>query len=170
MVLLLLLLAAVLMEGAGGRPALPPLPVKGDLFWASTGPCQGEFQQPRCFPPDRRLLRGVLGGGTLPSGGGGGDPLLPHVQPSAAGAQDRPQLGKGHHLQEQRERVCGPRGQGARPAEQQAAVVPSGEGVGLGGIHLYLQVRSTTPGLAAAMICFKSDVFSHVGAETRPTV
>uniref|UniRef100_H3DE20 Ig-like domain-containing protein n=1 Tax=Tetraodon nigroviridis TaxID=99883 RepID=H3DE20_TETNG len=36
MVLLLLLLAAVLMEGAGGRPALPPLPVKDGCFVASS--------------------------------------------------------------------------------------------------------------------------------------
>lgn len=148
MVWKLVLLAAVLLEGADGKPILPPLPIKGERLSPGRPPGQPGAgtcsTSPVFFPPSRRLLRGVYGGGAVPGGGRGGRPLLPDVQQSAADPQNRPLLGKLHHYQGQRERVCGWWGPGARPAERQAAVVPPSEGFRLGGIHLYLQVGSGT--------------------------
>lgn len=72
MVCLLLMFAAALMEHADGRPALPPLPVKGDHIYTGsempTSLSEGELKQVECFPPNRRLLCGIFRGGTIPSG------------------------------------------------------------------------------------------------------
>lgn len=152
MVRLLLMLASVVVQHAYGRPAVPPLRMKGAPLCTGaeqhTRLCGGGSKKVRCFPPDRWLLRDVFGGGAVPGGRRGRDPLLPHVRQGAAGTQNRPLLGELPHLQGQRERVRGRGGQGAGGAERQTAVVPSGEGVRLRGIHLHLQVRPPPPALA----------------------